>query len=229
MATAVVVASSVTVTGIMWSPNDSTAAPIAPAGYITLDPSRVTDTRSGPKPASFATITVSTGQPGATAVGVNIASTQSTGGGFASAWASGSWPGTASLNWPAAGLDVSNFIIVPVAPDGTFQLITSAPGHLIVDLMGYFAGPNPAPPLAGLSATITGYVQVDVLKETRVLGTATNGTTDDFRLIRVEVDCPGGDLQTDQIFLDALETKGFEVTCDGVHASGATIRTVIDV
>ena len=73
------------------------------------------------------------------------------------------------------------------------------------------------------------YVPVNVFNETRVLGTVGNGTSDDLLLVRVEVICPGSDLQTDQVVLGAFQTLGFEVDCVCPHGGGASIRAIVDV
>ena len=221
---ALVVALSVAIAGLVLAPQDSSAAPITPAGYVSITPNRLLDTRGGDKPQNLTPITVNSGVPGAIAVGVNIASTESNGGGFASAWASGPWPGTASLNYPGPRLDVSNFVIVPVAPDGTFQLASSIAGHLIVDIMGYFAGPAPTPPAAGVSAIITGYGPGYSI--TSVTGSLTNNSGVE-KDIRVDVRCPNGAVEVDSVFsIPDGGTRGWRVICDGVFSSGANVEVI---
>jgi hypothetical protein len=195
-------------------------------GLVTEPPNRVLDTRSGSKPAGGSTRVVNTGHPGATAVVANI-TTVDTGadGQFLTAWASGGKPNTSVLN-ASIGDTLANSVIVPVAPDGTFRLYTFRSAHLLVDVSGYFDGGSALPP-GGLSGAITGYVQLT--SSTNVLGTVSNGTSDDFRLVRVEVDCPGGELETDQVLIGALQTLGFSVNCSGLHTSGASIRGIVDL
>ncbi|WP_373070751.1 hypothetical protein [Gemmatimonas sp.] len=136
-------------------------------------------------------------------------------------------PDTSILN-SDVGEVVANSIVVPVAPDGTFRLYTYASAHLLVDISGYFDGGSALPP-GGLTSAITGYVQVPILTRTRALGTVSNGTSDTLRLVRVEVTCQGGEIATDQVFLGAFQTLGFEVDCIGLHASGAAIRAIVDL
>ena len=203
-------------------------ANIGPAGLVTQTPDRVLNTRNGPMPVAGSTLTVNTGRPGATAAVANITSVAATGPGqFLTAWASGPRPDTSVLNSDVGDV-IANSIIVPLAPDGTFQLYTFASAHLLVDISGYFDGGAALPP-SGLSGTITGYEQVGVFNETDVIGTVGNGTSDDFRIVRVEINCPGGELRTDQIVLGAFQTLGFEVSCPGLHSGGATIRGLVDV
>ena len=210
---------------LAWSP---ISAANGPSGLVTEPPTRVLDTRSGSKPAWGSTRVVNTGHLGATAVVANI-TTVDTGadGQFLTAWASGGKPDTSVLN-ASIGDTLANSVIVPVAPDGTFRLYTLRSAHLLVDISAYFDGGSALPP-GGLSGAITGYEQVPVLSETNVLGTVGNGTSDDLRLVRVEVNCPGGALQTDQVVLGTFETLGFSVRCPGLHSSGASIRGIVDL
>jgi len=117
------------------------AAPGAPASYVAVDPARVLDTRAGGarRPEARTTIIVHTNRTGATAVGINIALTETEGPGFVTAWASDTaQPFTSIINSTEAGENISNFVIVPVAADGTFKLYTNSATHVVVDLMGYF-------------------------------------------------------------------------------------------
>jgi hypothetical protein len=215
----------VAVFAVAWSPTNANSGP---SGLVTQTPDRVLNTRNGPMPAAGSVLTVNTGRPGATAAVANLTSiSATTPGQFLTAWASGPRPDTSVLN-TGVGDVIANSIIVPLAPDGTFQLYTYSSAHLLVDISGYFDGGAALPP-AGLTATITGYEQIDVLNRTDVLGTVGNGTSDDFRIVRVEVNCPGGELRTDQVVLGAFETRGFEVDCPGLHAGGATIRALVDI
>ena len=211
--------------GLVWSP---TGASSGPSGLVTQVPVRVLNTRTGPMPSAGAELVVNSGRPGASAVVANITSVGAVSAGqFVTAWASGPRPDTSILN-SDVGEVIANSIIVPVAPDGTFRLYTYASAHLLVDISGYFDGGSALPP-SGLTAAITGYIQVPVFSETRVLGTVSNGTSDDFRLVRVEVVCPGGSLATDQVILGAFETLGFEVDCPGLIAAGAVVRGIVDL
>ena len=48
-------------------------------------------------------------------------------------------------------------------------------------------------------------------------------------VVRVEVICPGGDLQTDLVALGGFQTLGFEVDCVGLLGGSASIRAIVDV
>ncbi len=111
------------------------------AGMTVVAPTRILDTRSGPKPASSSVVKVMTGAPsGTTAVLVNLTMTQAESGGFVTAdrcssFTPGSVPGKSNGNF-AAGVDIANLNVVPVDADGSFCLYTSAPVHLLADLQG---------------------------------------------------------------------------------------------
>ncbi len=136
------------------------AAVQIPAGYVALNPGRIYDSRgptfTNPRLGGGAQVTINSGQPGASAVGVNIVMTDTIGPGFLTAWPSGGRPQTSVMNSTVAGENVANFLLVPVAPDGTFQLFTQNPTHVVVDIMGYMAGGSALAP-AGFSGQITGY------------------------------------------------------------------------
>lgn len=119
--------------------NDTTGA------YLqALAPTRILDTRGG-APAGGADTTVqvvgrSAVPSSATAVVVNLTSTESVGAGFVSARASGAGPtATSALNL-VPGVDRSNLAIVPLGPDGAIAL--SSPislTHLVADVVGYLS------------------------------------------------------------------------------------------
>lgn len=214
------------------------------SGYRTVAPVRIFDSRDpgGNQPLLTAgrQVTVFTGQTGSSAVGVNIALTATAGPGFVTAWASGPRPGTAIINSTQADENISNFAIVPVAPDGSFQLYTLNPTHIVVDLLGGFdvtAAPiaaNPPattspttttpPPTGSVTVAITGYSPATTI--TSIVGSVTNGSNI-TRSIRVDVRCPNGSVETDSFFsLAAGATKGWSVLCTGVFSSGATATTI---
>lgn len=118
------------------------------AVYVPLSPQRVFDTRQpgplgGAVPAG-GTISVPfagvAGVPAdATAVAFNLTITQSSGGGFVTAFPSGTpQPLASNLNTVRAGQDVPNFVMVPLGADGKVSFFTDAGGHLLADVAGYF-------------------------------------------------------------------------------------------
>ncbi len=134
------------------------AAPeaVAAGRLVTIDQIRMLDTRpvgtvgySGGQP-NGATVTVDltaqdSGLPrGANAAVVNITATESTAPGFVQSAAGGELtPGASSfLNLTGPGQTVSGLSIVPLDADGKIDVYSSAGAHLIVDLVGWFTGPD---------------------------------------------------------------------------------------
>lgn len=198
-----------------------------PAGYVALTGGRIFDSRgptlTSPRLAAGQVVTIRTGVPGATAVGVNITVTDSSQAGYVAAWPSGPWPGTSIINADAAGVTVANFALVPVAADGSFQLLTQNAAHLIVDLSGYIAGGSALVP-AGFNGQITGYGPVSTI--TTVVGEVTNGNGV-AKDIRADVRCPNGTVKIDYSFSVAPgATVGWSVICDGAFANGASVSFI---
>ncbi len=90
----------------------------------------------------------------ASAVVVNLTVTESNGAGFFTAFAGGAArPDSSSLNADGAGQTRANQAIVPVGVDGAvfgINVFASAGGHLIVDVAGYFTGPDATAATEGL-------------------------------------------------------------------------------
>ncbi len=106
--------------------------------YSAITPSRVADTRTTGGTPAGSTITVQTGLPAGTPVAAVQITVADTGGpGFLTAWSGqGKRPETSVLNYRHAGDVDGNFVIVPLAPDRTFQVYTLVHAGIIVDLMG---------------------------------------------------------------------------------------------
>jgi len=203
------------------------AANNPPAGLVTTLPARVLDTRTGAKPALNSTTVVNTGITGAVAVAVNITLTETDGAGFVTAWDGlGARPNVSIINSFGAGQTIANYAIVPVDAAGKFNLFVNNPGHLLVDVMGYFPGSAALVP-AGLTATITGYAPGSTI--TSVTGSVTNGGSVS-KTVRVDIKCPNGTVETDTVFqLGAGQTKGFSVLCGGgAFTSGASVQAVLE-
>lgn len=74
----------------------------------------------------------------ATAVAVQVTATEGTSAGFVSVLPGLSRPGrTSNLNVDP-GETIANAAVVPIGPDGTIRVYTSAPAHLILDLAGWW-------------------------------------------------------------------------------------------
>ena len=227
LSAAVIVISSALGGYVAQQTSHASAAVQIPAGYVALSPGRIYDSRGPtftyPRLSAGQQVTINSGQPGASAVGVNIVMTDTIGPGYLTAWPSGARPGTSVINSTAAGENVANFLLIPVAPDGTFQLYTQNPTHIVVDILGYMAGGSALVP-AGFSGQITGYGPGGSI--TSVDGTVTNGTSAAIN-IRADVACPNGTVETDTSYsVPAGATRGWSVLCDGVFSSGATVTFV---
>jgi hypothetical protein len=82
---------------------------------------------------------------GATAVVLNVTVTQGEGAGYATVFSSGVVaPETSNLNF-TGDADVPNLVITPLGVDGSIAvLIRGAPTHVLVDVLGFVTGANPA-------------------------------------------------------------------------------------
>lgn len=124
----------------------------APAGssglFVPLSPARAYDSRvtGGVHPAGT-TRAVQIGGPGlvgvplgATAVSLNLTSTQAAGNGFVTLHAGGTArPTSSNLNFGAT-VPVANAGIVEVSPGGAIEVFVHNTTHVIIDVNGYFTG-----------------------------------------------------------------------------------------
>jgi hypothetical protein len=196
-----------------------------PAGFVTFGPARILDTRNGAMPPGGALLKVDTGLSQASAVSVNITLTETAGPGFVTAWdGSGERPETSVVNSSTRGETIANYVVVPVAADGSFTLFTSVGSHLLVDLMGYFVGGS-SPVPSGLTAVVTGYTPLTT--STAISGLVSNGTVN-TKDARVDVRCPDGTTARTKEVQGILpgQTRGFEVFCNGLIVAGATVDVV---
>ena len=119
----------------------------APRGLrlVTSGPTRVLDTRSGPRPPAGSITRVATGvAAGTQAVLVNLTVTGAAGAGYVTADKCSTFllglQNNSNVNYQA-GFDIANSAVVNVDPDGTFCLYTDHAAHLIVDLQGRYQTP----------------------------------------------------------------------------------------
>lgn len=205
----------------------ASAAVQIPAGYVAINPGRIYDSR-GPtltdsRLSAGQQVTVNSGQPGASAVGVNLVMTDTVGPGFLTAWPSGPRPNTSVINSTVAGENIANFLLIPVAADGTFQVFTLNATHIVIDIMGYMAGGSALAP-AGFSGQITGYGPSS--SYTTVSGDVTNGTSATVD-IRADVHLPNGAVDVDSVYsIPPGATRGWSVFVQGIFTSGATVTFV---
>jgi hypothetical protein len=123
--------------------------------FVALTPRRLLDTRDHRAGGLVADETVRVPLPGdvpgdATAVFVNLTTTSSIGYGYFAVHAAGtSRPEASALNTDSAGQTRAAGVIVPVSAAG-FDVYSSAGGHLIVDIAGWFTGPSAPESAEGL-------------------------------------------------------------------------------
>jgi hypothetical protein len=110
-----------------------------------LPPTRLLDTRGGPRPGAGAIVTLDIrGRGGVPATGVSavvltVTATDAAAAGFVTVWPSGvPRPLASNLNLERAGQTVPNQVIVPVGSDGKVNLYTDNGTHLIADVAGWF-------------------------------------------------------------------------------------------
>ncbi len=128
----------VDLTGIFVPADQATAG-----RFVATAPSRLVDTRAGASLAPGATLTVPLPAgvaADATALAVNVTSVGDVQPGFVESWPTGErGGGTSFLNVNGSGQPVAASAIQPVSADG-LTLMTTAGGHLIVDIVGWFTG-----------------------------------------------------------------------------------------
>ena len=139
--------------------------------FVPMTPARLVDTRTTvrPGPMSAVNVALPAGVPAdAIAVAVGITTTESSGGGYFSAYAAGAArPNASVLNTSAAGQTVAATSIVPVGANG-LQVFTQNGDHVIVDVFGYFTGASAAVSSEGMFVSSTPVRLID----TRTGGTA---------------------------------------------------------
>jgi hypothetical protein len=115
--------------------------------FTPLSPTRIADSRSnlgtdrvGPGETVALQVAGIGGVPtGATAVSLNVTSTDAGANGFVTAWAcDDARPNVSNLNQQTGGAR-PNLVVTPVAADGTVCLYTSSDVELIVDVTGYYS------------------------------------------------------------------------------------------
>lgn len=133
----------------------SPAAAASVGGLTLLDfTTRIYDSRAGFQPNSVTkgawkneerTVVTTTYVPeivaGTTkAVLLNLAVTNTVGGGFGGAFRPGiAWPGNASVNWSGSGITISNLVVVAVDASANFRLKIAGTADVIIDAIGYFS------------------------------------------------------------------------------------------
>lgn len=113
-----------------------------PVGFVSLEPSRVIDTRLlGDQPTAGSIVRVDLSESisdTATAVAVNVTSTGTSEPGFLTVFpCDEDLPDTSTVNHDG-GVDRGAFTMARIGNDRSLCVFTAARGHVIVDLQGYF-------------------------------------------------------------------------------------------
>jgi len=110
--------------------------PMSPAG-----PSRLTDTRSTPRPVAEAESVLEVPVPmSAGGVIVNLTVDRIGADGYLTAWpCSQDRPIVSNLNYAVSERQKANVAVVPIGPDGTLCIFNNTPASIIVDLLAVFA------------------------------------------------------------------------------------------
>jgi hypothetical protein len=120
--------------------------------HLLTAPVRVYDTRPGTVPLAVlpktplvsntprtvdATGNASGVPTAATGVLINITVTQGVAAGFLTAWPSGAWPGTSSINWSPAQT-IATTTVTRCGPNATFLVLANTATDFLIDVIGYY-------------------------------------------------------------------------------------------
>ena len=163
----------------------ATMAPPVNAAVSTTVPSRMLDTRNGigrapgiVSPGEVVRVTAPASVSAATSLALNLTAADALEPGFATVWACDeAKPATSNLNF-VPGRAVANMAIIRPSASGNRQICleTSAPVHLLVDLMAWFSGSGDVAPTAPNRIVDTRQtrnpLQVGEFRRVRVAGTS---------------------------------------------------------
>ena len=136
---------------------------VAAGRFQPVTPSRLLDTRDaiGPVlPDADVTLAVA-GHGGvptssASAVLLNVTSTEGTGAGFVTVWpADAAMPVASNLNPERVGETIANQVVVRLPSNGTIKLHAKVPGQLVVDVVGWFTDGTAAVATRGLFTALS--------------------------------------------------------------------------
>ena len=129
--------------------------------FISVEPNRVMDTRSGARPGAGSQLDLTVvGRGGVPATGVEavaliVTITEPSAPGFVTVWPTGqARPIASTVNPTYAGDIRSNLAIVPIGSGGSVSLYTLNPTHIVVDVAGYFTDGTAAVSQTGLYQAI---------------------------------------------------------------------------
>ncbi|MCH7788256.1 MAG: hypothetical protein IH940_02325 [Acidobacteria bacterium] len=122
------------------------APPSAEGRFVSVNPTRLLDTRGGYKPLASTTTEVpihnraGLGANGIAAVALNVTVTESTDAGYFTVWHSRTYrPFTSNINAASPDETIANHVVTPISGAGV-GVFTQRGGHLIADISGYFTG-----------------------------------------------------------------------------------------
>jgi hypothetical protein len=125
--------------------------------------------------------------------------------GFVTAYSGNSRPPTSSLNF-TAGETRANQVTIPTTPEGAIRFYTSAPIHLVVDIVGYYAANDSVVAHKGMGS------QFSLLESRRILDTRSSGAVRAGGEATLILDLPG--------FNDDASAIAVNVTAVGPTRSG---------
>ena len=145
----------------------ATSAAVDSGRFMPVTPSRLLDTRDGDgapaaRPGAGGTVHLAVAghggvpESGAAAVAMTVTATESAAAGYVTAWPGGaSRPLASNLNLPGANATVANVVLVPLGADGSVDLFTQRPTHLVADVVGWFTGEGSPSSTSGLFVPMT--------------------------------------------------------------------------
>jgi hypothetical protein len=137
--------------------------PVTAGRFVPVTPTRLLDTRSGPRPGPGTTAVVPVagragippaGPAGPAAVVVTLTATDVAAPGFLTAWGDGPLPLASNLN-VAPGDTRANQAVVPVGADGAIRVYQQPGAHVVVDVVGWYTGADASLATTGRFVPVT--------------------------------------------------------------------------
>jgi hypothetical protein len=191
------------------------ALPTGPLPFFGITPCRIVDTRNAPGPfggpalignatRTFNLPSAPCGVPsiaGAYSLNLTIIGTSGLQGGFLTAWPTGeSQPTVSTLNFNASEV-VANAAVVPAGTNGSINVFVNIPGHLLIDINGYYAPAGIAgAKTVAVDCTVGQKIQAAIDREEGPLVVDVHGICDEnVSIVRKNVTLRGVDPLTDGI------------------------------
>ena len=191
------------------------ALPTGPLPFFGITPCRIVDTRNAPGafggPALIANAARTFNLPsgpcgvpsiaGAYSLNLTIIGTSGLQGGFLTAWPTGeSQPTVSTLNFNGSEV-VANAAVVPAGTNGSINVFVNIPGHLLIDINGYYAPAGIAgAKTVAVDCTVGQKIQAAIDREEGPLVVDVHGICDEnVNIVRKNVTLRGVDPMTDGI------------------------------